>query len=284
MAVAPAWAVPGGGNGHGGGGRGHGNGNGGQGNGNHGGGPPAWAGGWTAPGQLRQANTGGSTSSASSIPTVTSTSRPVVAVAPGRTTGPSASRGGTTSPSGGGGGGSTASRTRRPAPRRARTASAGAAAGTLIPAPTPALRTAVAAGLAPGIIPAPARIVVPAATRRGTTPRFPAAPAMLTLAVPAARIAAEIGPSSRRVIPEELWIGLGALLLLATLGTLAAVCNGVRLRRQHAQLVRLREAARTDALAGLLNRRGFIEEAERDWRAPSVTTVRSRWPTRTCAD
>ncbi|HSO98596.1 MAG TPA: GGDEF domain-containing protein [Solirubrobacteraceae bacterium] len=87
---------------------------------------------------------------------------------------------------------------------------------------------------------------------------------MLTLAVPAARIAAEIGPSSRRVIPEELWIGLGALLLLATLGTLAAVCNGVRLRRQHAQLVRLREAARTDALAGLLNRRGFIEEAERE--------------------
>ena len=65
-------------------------------------------------------------------------------------------------------------------------------------------------------------------------------------------------------MPDVIWFGFGGALLLAALAGGLALISGVRVRRQRAQVAGLTEAALTDPLTGLLNRRGFIDEAERE--------------------
>ncbi len=67
-----------------------------------------------------------------------------------------------------------------------------------------------------------------------------------------------------QVVPGAVWAGLGGALLLALLATAVAAVAGVRARRHAGQFSELQAAALTDALTGLLNRRGFTEAAERE--------------------
>jgi diguanylate cyclase (GGDEF)-like protein len=67
-----------------------------------------------------------------------------------------------------------------------------------------------------------------------------------------------------RVIPPLVWIILAVSLALAAIGGLGALLAARRARRQRLALAAMSEAARTDALTGVLNRRGFIEAAERE--------------------
>jgi diguanylate cyclase (GGDEF)-like protein len=67
-----------------------------------------------------------------------------------------------------------------------------------------------------------------------------------------------------RVVPAAIWIALALALALAAVNGGAAVWSGYRVRRQATRLTNLRAAALTDALTGVLNRRGFTEAAERE--------------------
>ncbi len=66
------------------------------------------------------------------------------------------------------------------------------------------------------------------------------------------------------VIPKGIWIALAAALALAAIGAGAAVWSGRRMRRQAGRFAAVSEAALTDPLTGVLNRRGFIDAAERE--------------------
>jgi diguanylate cyclase (GGDEF)-like protein len=66
------------------------------------------------------------------------------------------------------------------------------------------------------------------------------------------------------VIPPVVWIVLAAALALAALGSAGTVLAARRARRQRLALAAMRETALTDPLTGVLNRRGFIEAAERE--------------------
>jgi diguanylate cyclase (GGDEF)-like protein len=66
------------------------------------------------------------------------------------------------------------------------------------------------------------------------------------------------------VVPTFVWIALAASLLLAAIGGAGALLAARRARRQRVALAAMREAALTDPLTGVLNRRGFIEAAERE--------------------
>jgi diguanylate cyclase (GGDEF)-like protein len=66
------------------------------------------------------------------------------------------------------------------------------------------------------------------------------------------------------VIPKGIWIALAAALALAAMGAGAAVWSGRRMRRQAGRFAAVSEAALTDPLTGVLNRRGFIDAAERE--------------------
>ncbi len=66
------------------------------------------------------------------------------------------------------------------------------------------------------------------------------------------------------VIPIGVWIALAAALALAALAGVAALRSGRRVRIQAGEVAAVTAAALTDPLTGVLNRRGFIEAAERE--------------------
>ncbi len=67
-----------------------------------------------------------------------------------------------------------------------------------------------------------------------------------------------------RFIPSSIWIALAASLGLALMGLTAAVTAGRRARRNAHRVAEVSAVALTDPLTGVLNRRGFIEAAERE--------------------
>jgi diguanylate cyclase (GGDEF)-like protein len=133
----------------------------------------------------------------------------------------------------------------------------------------PGVAIGPAVGLTGGVI-APSRIASifgPAAGRK------PAAgptktPTHRTTHRPTKPTVPSRGPSviSRfvNVVPTEVWIALGGALLLAALATSAAIASGYRARVQAGRIAAVSAAALTDALTGVLNRRGFIDAAERE--------------------
>jgi diguanylate cyclase (GGDEF)-like protein len=66
------------------------------------------------------------------------------------------------------------------------------------------------------------------------------------------------------VIPAGVWLALAASLALAALAGVAALRSGRRFRIQAGEVAAVTEAALTDPLTGVLNRRGFLEAAERE--------------------
>jgi diguanylate cyclase (GGDEF)-like protein len=81
---------------------------------------------------------------------------------------------------------------------------------------------------------------------------------------------ASLGPVSTviakfiNVIPTGVWIALGVALALAAVAGAAALRSTRRARRNTGEIAAVTAAALTDPLTGLLNRRGFIEAAERE--------------------
>jgi len=66
------------------------------------------------------------------------------------------------------------------------------------------------------------------------------------------------------IVPTGVWIGLVAALAMAALATGAAVASGRRARRRLGEVAAVTTVAVTDALTGLLNRRGFSEAVDRE--------------------
>jgi diguanylate cyclase (GGDEF)-like protein len=67
-----------------------------------------------------------------------------------------------------------------------------------------------------------------------------------------------------RIVPGAVWIALAASIALSALGGAAVFLAGRRVRRQARQFAAVSAAALTDQLTGILNRRGFIDAAERE--------------------
>jgi diguanylate cyclase (GGDEF)-like protein len=67
-----------------------------------------------------------------------------------------------------------------------------------------------------------------------------------------------------KVIPTAVWIALGAALALAAAFGLVALRSSRRARRQQREFEAISAAALNDALTGVLNRRGFMEAAQRE--------------------
>lgn len=67
-----------------------------------------------------------------------------------------------------------------------------------------------------------------------------------------------------KFIPSSVWLALAASLGLAAMGASAAIVAGRRARRQANRVAEVSAVALTDPLTGVLNRRGFIEAAERE--------------------
>jgi diguanylate cyclase (GGDEF)-like protein len=66
------------------------------------------------------------------------------------------------------------------------------------------------------------------------------------------------------VIPTGVWIALAVSLALAAVAGVAALRSNRRLHRQAGEVAAVTAAALTDPLTGVLNRRGFLESAERE--------------------
>ena len=66
------------------------------------------------------------------------------------------------------------------------------------------------------------------------------------------------------MIPTGVWIALGAALALAAVAGAAAFRSSRHARRRAGEIAAVTAAALTDPLTGVLNRRGFIEAAERE--------------------
>jgi diguanylate cyclase (GGDEF)-like protein len=69
---------------------------------------------------------------------------------------------------------------------------------------------------------------------------------------------------SVRVVPVAVWVALAAALALASFGGAYALRSARRSRRQAGRFAAVSEAALTDPLTGVLNRRGFSEAVERE--------------------
>jgi diguanylate cyclase (GGDEF)-like protein len=67
-----------------------------------------------------------------------------------------------------------------------------------------------------------------------------------------------------KVIPTGVWIALAASLALAAIAGMAAFRSNRRVRRQAGEVAAVTAAALTDPLTSVLNRRGFLEAAERE--------------------
>jgi diguanylate cyclase (GGDEF)-like protein len=98
-----------------------------------------------------------------------------------------------------------------------------------------------------------------------------AAPASRLPVTPAASVPASVRQPAPDVIerfvgvvPQELWIALGGALLLAAAGVGVALRSGWLARRRAGQFAAVSAAALTDPLTGVLNRRGFLDAAERE--------------------
>jgi diguanylate cyclase (GGDEF)-like protein len=76
--------------------------------------------------------------------------------------------------------------------------------------------------------------------------------------------AAKILSKLVNVIPTFVWILLACALALAAIAGVATLLAARRARKQGVALAAMREAALTDPLTGVLNRRGFIEAAQRE--------------------
>jgi diguanylate cyclase (GGDEF)-like protein len=66
------------------------------------------------------------------------------------------------------------------------------------------------------------------------------------------------------VIPTAVWMALGAAFALALAFAALALRSSRRARRREREFVAISAAAATDALTGILNRRGFMDAAERE--------------------
>ena len=67
-----------------------------------------------------------------------------------------------------------------------------------------------------------------------------------------------------RVIPGWVWLALGLAAGLAAAAATAAIATARRAHRQTRTIAAVERAAATDALTGVLNRRGFGEAVERE--------------------
>jgi diguanylate cyclase (GGDEF)-like protein len=67
-----------------------------------------------------------------------------------------------------------------------------------------------------------------------------------------------------KVIPTALWIALGAAFGLALVCAAVALRSSRRARRREREFTAISAAAQTDPLTGILNRRGFMDAAERE--------------------
>ncbi len=65
-------------------------------------------------------------------------------------------------------------------------------------------------------------------------------------------------------MPTAIWIALALSIAFAAVTGAVALWSGFRMRRQGLRLELISAAALTDPLTGVLNRRGFIEAAERE--------------------
>jgi diguanylate cyclase (GGDEF)-like protein len=66
------------------------------------------------------------------------------------------------------------------------------------------------------------------------------------------------------VIPSAVWIALAAAFGIALACAGIALRSSRRARRREREFVAISAAAQTDALTGILNRRGFMDAAERE--------------------
>ena len=66
------------------------------------------------------------------------------------------------------------------------------------------------------------------------------------------------------VIPSWVWVALGAAFTLALAFAGLALRSSRRARKREREFVAISAAAATDALTGILNRRGFMDAAERE--------------------
>jgi diguanylate cyclase (GGDEF)-like protein len=66
------------------------------------------------------------------------------------------------------------------------------------------------------------------------------------------------------VTPAAAWVALGTLLVLALLLGATAIRTSIIARRRSSEIAAVSEAALTDPLTGVLNRRGFTEAVERE--------------------
>jgi diguanylate cyclase (GGDEF)-like protein len=65
-------------------------------------------------------------------------------------------------------------------------------------------------------------------------------------------------------IPTWVWVALGAAFALALAFAAMAFRSGRRARKREREFAAISAAAQTDALTGILNRRGFMEASERE--------------------
>ena len=71
------------------------------------------------------------------------------------------------------------------------------------------------------------------------------------------------------VIPTAVWVALGAAFALMLAFAAVAFRSSRRARRRENEFAAISAAALTDALTGILNRRGFTEAAEREFARAS---------------
>ncbi|MGB8880185.1 MAG: GGDEF domain-containing protein, partial [Solirubrobacteraceae bacterium] len=67
-----------------------------------------------------------------------------------------------------------------------------------------------------------------------------------------------------KVIPTAIWIALAAAFALALAFAAMALRSSRRARKREMEFVAISAAAQTDALTGILNRRGFMDASERE--------------------
>lgn len=129
--------------------------------------------------------------------------------------------------------------------------------------PSPALRAGGPLGAFPLLTATPLGFTAPAAPASGTHRTAPASTAPVRARLSASRVP-DVIQRIERVVPEAVWIALGTALLMAAVAAGTALWTGARVRRQAGRFAALSEAALTDPLTGVVNRRGFIQAAEQE--------------------
>jgi diguanylate cyclase (GGDEF)-like protein len=156
--------------------------------------------------------------------------------------------------------GSTPRSSSRTAPVGTAGSSAATAAALSTPrTAAPAGRTLVAAAPAAGTTAAKTAPTAPHTTVKHDSSGSSVVPAPITRAV---HEIVKFIPI--KVIPTAIWIGLGAAFGLALAFGAIALRAGRRAHRREREFKAISAAAATDALTGILNRRGFMDAAERE--------------------